>query len=100
MLYDPMREIQDIHTVSRFKQWLDQQPPQGRYDYGMCEECALAKYIKASGFADVIVSVYDIKVNYKYFPLPKELNYIAEEGDHSFGEAAKRAEAVLTNGNI
>lgn len=95
MLYNPLSEIQYVLTVSRFKQWLDTQPQEGRYNYGECWNCALAQYLKACGFTEVVVHARGISVNHKWLLLPKDLNAIVEHGDHSYGAASKRAELAL-----
>lgn len=96
MLYDPTLDIPQLSTVERFKQWLDTQPPAKEYTFTSDSNCALAQYYQSYLGPNVKVGHYHFTVNDKRaYSLPRQLDYIAGAGEHTFGAAAKRAETYL-----
>lgn len=98
MLHNPLHDMPSILNVKSFKDWLDRQPPEKRYNYGECWTCAIAQYVTSHlGYApdgkSVVVTHEEVRVNGKWFLLPPEMTAIAFEGEHTFGAAAQRAEA-------
>lgn len=77
--------------------WLKKQPPRGKYDFQRRDACLLAQYFDAAGFSDVLVSYGTWSQGQPWL-----WEHVANGGKpgvlssyHTYGDALKRAEALL-----
>ena len=95
MLYDPKWNTKaDPHSLSSLVAWLEQQPPEGEYNYVNSDNCLLCQYFRAVG-----VPVRSLNSQFYTLPdgttstYPKLFDRIANEGwwVDTFGAALARA---------
>ena len=83
-------------TFEAFVTWLDSKPKDETYDFGACQDCAIAQYVKEIGVKDFrkagSMGWHDVAGDYhRLLPCP----HIVGGGPWTFGAAAKRAKAYI-----
>jgi hypothetical protein len=95
MLYNPSwNRFKDILSVNSLIQWLETQPPDGRYSYINEKDCMLCRYFRDMGLEKVIVDPFRVGHSGGEFELPQSLDKISMgsgQYDWSFGGALERA---------
>jgi hypothetical protein len=88
--------MRPIFDDEAFVEWIGRQKPERRYIYDSCEDCLIARYLKAKGFQSVWVNKYDVILNgEKRKLLPYDWNAVAEGRGKTYGQAHQRALGLL-----
>jgi len=88
-----VKGVDDALTLGCMIKWLEQQPGNKVYNYGDNDNCAIAQYLKASGFGNVTVFLCSVAIpgHDRHIRLPHLMDEVARMAPHTLGDALKRA---------
>ena len=80
----------DDALFAGFAEWVAAQPANSRYDYQDCKNCAVAQFLRASGFTEVTTGATCAKADGRWLTYPDHIISPIGDGEWTFGALAER----------
>lgn len=84
-------------TFKGFISWLKRQDPHRKYQWGDCQDCPIAQYLKTVGIEDLNELTWDTYNKLEGGDYREPCGNVAMSSPWTFGAALKRAELLLAN---